>query len=300
MTVMKPVVFIHTNDKQLIGAKVAEYSLKANSRNPDGFDVRIVRLEQTPHLLKREGQSYLRKGRNAIWHNDDLQSFSPLRMMIPQLMNYKGMALVIDPDVFAVADVSELLKIDMYGKSIFCRNISNGYKGNGNGFYATSVMLLDCEKLKHWNWDDQIDQMFNHKLDYGDWISLRLENKDTIGLLDEEWNHFDILNEKTKLLHNTERSTQPWKTGLPVDYDTNWSSKSSINNFLRIILDKLKIVGPKSEYYYQKHPDKNQEIFFLKLLKECLRHEIISYELLNSHVKQKNVRSDIFKLLEGV
>ncbi len=300
MTVVKPVVFIHTNDKQYIGAKVAEYSLKANSRNPDGFDVRIVRLEETPHLLKREGQSYLRKGRNAIWHNDDLQSFSPLRMMIPQLMNYRGRALVIDPDVFAVADVSELLKIDMDGKSIFCRNIANGYKGNGNGFYATSVMLLDCEKLKHWHWDDQIDQMFNHKLDYGDWISLRLDNKDTIGLLDEEWNHFDILNEKTKLLHNTERSTQPWKTGLPVDYDTNWSSKSSINNFLRIILDKLKIVRSKSEYYYQKHPDKNQEIFFLKLLKECLRHEIISYELLNSHVKRKNVRSDIFKLLERV
>lgn len=300
MSATKPVVFIHTNDKQFIGAKVAEYALKSRSANPNDFEVQILCLEETTHLLKREGQSYLRKGRNAIWHNDDLQSFSPLRMMIPQLMNYKGRALVIDPDVFAVADVNELLQMGMNGKSIFCRKISNGYKNNGNSFYATSVMLLDCEKLKHWDWDNQINQMFNHELDYGDWISLKLENIETIGLLCEEWNHFDTLNEKTKLLHNTERSTQPWKTGLPVDYDTTSSGKSSISNYLSIILAKLKIIRPKPDFFYQKHPDENQEFFFLKLLKECLRNEMISFELLNSHVKQKNVRSDIFKLLEKV
>ena len=40
---------------------------------------------------------------------EDLQSFTPLRFMPPQLMGYEGRAIVIDPDVFAVGDVYELL-----------------------------------------------------------------------------------------------------------------------------------------------------------------------------------------------
>ena len=43
------------------------------------------------------------------WRNDDLQSFTPLRFMPPELMGYQGRAVVVDPDVFAVGDVFELL-----------------------------------------------------------------------------------------------------------------------------------------------------------------------------------------------
>ena len=49
-------------------------------------------------------------------------------------------------------------------------------------------------------------------------MSLKLEPPDTIGLIEDEWNDFDRLTPKTRMVHNTRRRTQPWKTGLPVDY----------------------------------------------------------------------------------
>ena len=51
-----------------------------------------------------------------IWRNDDLQSFTPLRFLPPQLMGYQGRAVVIDPDIFATGDIWELLSRDMAGK----------------------------------------------------------------------------------------------------------------------------------------------------------------------------------------
>lgn len=285
---MKPVIYIHTNDKQFLGAKVAEYSLKSRSKSPDKFDVKLLKLEQTPHLFSRHGKEYLRKGRTAVWNNNDLQSFSPLRMMVPQAMGYQGRALLIDPDVFSVADVNEVLEMDMQEKAILCRHIKGGYKSNGNSFYATSVMLLDCEKLMHWDWDKSLDEMFAHKLDYGDWISLENEPVENIGDLPEEWNHFDTLTEQTKLLHNTERSTQPWKTGLPVDYDSNVKS-SFINKVMNICAKKKK---------YLPHPDKDQELLFLKLVKECLDKGVFDIQYLEYEVKMSNLRKDIFMQLE--
>jgi hypothetical protein len=296
---MKPIVFIHTNDKQLIGAKVAEYSLKKNTKYPNEFETRIICLEEVSHLYRREGMSYLRKGHDAVWHNNDLQSFSPLRMLIPQLMNFKGRALVIDPDVFAVGDVWELLSRDMQNKAIYCRHIKDGYKNNGNSFFASSVMLLDCEKLKHWQWDRQIDQIFNKVFDYGDWIALRYENPKTIGLLEDEWNHFDTLNQNTKLLHNTERSTQPWKFGLPVDYDTNVKNSNLFKSFFFRFFSFLKLNNPPPLKYLA-HPDPNQEFFFLKLLKECLEHNYVTYDLLEKNIKEKNIRADILLKLKDL
>jgi len=301
---MKPIVFIHTNDKQMIGAKLSAYSLKSKSKFPDSFDIRIIRLEETPHLYKREGMSYLRKGRDAIWHNNDLQSFSPLRMMVPQLMNFSGRALLIDPDIFAVGDVFDLLNRDMEGKSIICRKIKDGYKSNGIEFYATSSMLLDCKKLTHWQWDAQLDALFNKKLDYGDWISLKLENPEDIGDLEEEWNHFDTLNEKTKLLHNTERSTQPWKTGLPIDYNTNVKQQTIVISLLKRLLIKLGVFVKEDTFdssnYYSPHPDPNQEKFFLKLLKECINFDVIDQAFLSRQISESNLRKDIFEQLEKV
>ena len=48
--------------------------------------------------------------------------------MPPELMGYEGRALVIDPDILAVADVWELLSRDMQGAAIMCRQ-RNGPKG---------------------------------------------------------------------------------------------------------------------------------------------------------------------------
>ena len=114
-------VFVHTNHRQLTGALVSAYSLKRNSRQPDKFEVKIIRHEDYPFFAAREGQAFLRGNEKRIWLNEDLQSFTPLRFMPPELMGYQGRCVVTDPDVFAVGDVMELLSRDMQGNRILCR-----------------------------------------------------------------------------------------------------------------------------------------------------------------------------------
>ena len=113
---MKPTVFIHTNHRQYLGALVSAHSLRRNSRHADEFDVRIIQHKDYPFFARHEGESFLRDGVTREWHNEDLQSFTPLRFMPPELMGYQGRALVIDPDIFAVGDVWELLARDMAGQ----------------------------------------------------------------------------------------------------------------------------------------------------------------------------------------
>jgi hypothetical protein len=301
---MRPTVFIHTNPPQLLGAIVSSYSFKKMSPNRDRFDVKIINLVDYPHLTKREGKTYRRKGSIVTWHNRDLQSFSPLRFLPPQLMNYEGQALVVDPDVFAVADVYELLTRDMQGKAILCRRVP---RPDGNtSFYASSVMLLNCSLLKHWQWEQQIDQLFNHEWDYGPWIFLQTEPPDSIGELEEEWNHFDILNEHTQLLHNTERSTQPWKTGLPVDFNLNYSRNRFSLKMLRSnppawIKEAINHITNKPvQEKYQQHPDINQENLFFSLLKECMEQEIITGKFVKSEIQKKHIRPDVFDIMKSL
>lgn len=306
----KPTVFIHTNNQQIVGALLGAYSMKRASKHPDEFDVRLIRLEDTPHLLKREGKRYVRKGRPAIWQNEDLQSFSPLRKMVPQLMGFNGRAVVTDPDIFAIGDIYELLTADMGGKAILCRNIVDGYKGSGKAFYASSMMLLDCAKLKHWRWDEDIDAMFSGKLDYGPWIGLNTEDPATIGELGEEWNSFDKLTPETKLLHTTERSTQPWKTGLPVDFDMNVAAAAraakSHGIFDRLLshLRGKPSAAPAGETtrieYYQPHPDPNQERFIFNLLKDALEAGEIDEAFVQKRIDALDVRGDAFQVLQNL
>jgi len=108
---MKPVVFIHTNDKQMLGALVSAHSYRRNSRNPDSFDVRVLRAEDFPEL-QEQGHTLFRGGHEREWDPDDLQSFTPLRYAVPDEVGHQGLALVTDPDVFAVGDVGELFTRD--------------------------------------------------------------------------------------------------------------------------------------------------------------------------------------------
>ncbi len=213
---LKPCVFIHTNEKQVVGALVAAYALRRNACRPDSFGVRIIHTRDYPWLGARQGQSFIRDGAIRTWDMGDLQSFTPLRFLPPQLMDYVGRAAIIDPDVFAVADVGELLCRDMAGKAILCR-MRDGPKGT-HGYYASSVMLLDCSRLQHWRPREDFDSLFSFERDYMDWISLKLEPPQTIGALESVWNDFDRLTPQTKMLHNTRRITQPWKTGLAIDF----------------------------------------------------------------------------------
>jgi hypothetical protein len=289
-------VFIHTNPKQWLGALVAQYALQRNSKHNDNFAIQIISTQDYPFFKAREGQLYLRDGIQRRWLNDDLQSFTPLRFMPPELTGYKGRAVVMDPDVFAVGDIWELLSRDMAGKAILCRPRS-GPKGFIDKCFASSVMLLDCEKLIHWRCEEQFNELFTGKRDYMPWICLKLEPRETIGFFEPEWNDFDRLTEKTKLLHNTRRKTQPWKTGLPVD----WRPAERFRLFppiawlmraRRQLFGEYALLGR-----YSRHPDPNQERFFFGLLRECLDKGIISETMLYEEMRQNHVRHDALEVL---
>ena len=289
---MKPTVFIHTNHKQRLGALVSRYSLRRNSAHAEKFDIQLIETRDFPVMQEREGQLYMRHGDMRPWLNDDLQSFTPLRFAPPQLMGYEGRAVVVDPDVFAVGDVWELLERDMDGKAIMCR--LKGHKAA----YASSVMLLDCAKLTHWQFERDFGEMFEPvKRDYMDWISLKLEDPASIGLLENEWNDLDRLTGDTRLLHNTKRKTQPWKTGLNVDFrpadriqlfpPRHWLRRSR-----RALFGDYRFAGK-----YKPHPDPNQETFFFKLVSECLREGEISEQQLRDEIASGHLRRDAFDLI---
>ena len=293
---MKPTVFIHTNHKQMLGAIISRYSLQRNSAHADSFDVRFIEVKDFPCMAEHEGLKYRRDGEMRPWLNNDLQSFTPLRFAPAQLMNYEGRAVVMDPDIFAVGDIWELLNRDMQGKAIMCRPKS-GRKGR-KGAYASSVMLLDCEKLKHWRFEADFAEMFEPvKRDYMDWISLKLEDPSSIGLFENAWNDFDKLTADTKLLHNTKRKTQPWKTGLKIDYrpaDTFqlFPPRHWLRRARRALFGDYKFAGT-----YAAHPDPAQETFFFGLVKECLEKGVISEAQLRDEIEQGHLREDAFELL---
>jgi hypothetical protein len=292
---MKPCVFIQTNHRQMLGAIVSEYSLRRNSQHSDDFDVRLMETKDQDFMRAREGQLYLRDGDKRPWVNDDLQSFTPLRFMPPQLMGYQGRAVVIDPDVFAVGDIWDLLTRDMQGHSLMCRPKS-GSKGK-RGCLASSVMLLDCARLKHWRIEEQFSEMFEFKRDYMDWVCLKLEDRDTIGLFEDYWNDFDHLDEQTRLLHNTKRKTQPWKTGLPVDFrpaDTFrlFPPRHWLRRARRALFGDYRFAGT-----YKTHPDPTQERFFFGLLRECLDAGIITESMLRDEMRHNHVRHDALEIL---
>jgi len=294
---MEHCVFIHTNPKQILGAIVARHALRRSSVNNDRFDVRFINTTDHPFLHEKEGQLYLRDGVKRVWLNDDLQSFTPLRFMPPELMGYQGRAIVMDPDIFAVADIWELLTRDMQGKSIMCRPRS-GTKGVVDRCLASSVMLLDCAKLTHWRCEEQFRSMFDSKLDYHDWICLKTEPRESIGMFENEWNDFDHLTSRTKMLHTTRRKTQPWKTGLPVD----WRPAERFRLFPPIgwlMRGRRKLFGDYAFLgNYKAHPDENQERLFFGLLRECLEEGVVTEQMLEAEMSQNHVRHDAREVLE--
>jgi hypothetical protein len=288
----RPHIFIQTNAKQEIGAIVSAHSMKRNSAHADKFDVSIMLKEDFPYFQAREGQNYMRHGGKRLWLNEDLQSFTITRFLPPQLMGYEGRALVVDPDVFAVADVWELLNRDMQGKAIMCRG--SKFK---NGAFATSVMLLECSKLKHWDVEKGFNELFEGKRDYHNWMSLLMEGRETIGTFENEWNDFDKLTPATRMVHNTHRRTQPWKTGLRVDYTPTEFVPviGQIMKLRRILFGEHAFLGK-----YHKHPDANQENLFFGLLKECLEQGKVTEAKLKESMAKNYVRHDAMDVMARV
>ena len=289
---MKPCVFIHTNAKQMLGAQVARYALRRNSAAPDRFDIRLLVAEDMPVIRAQHGKRYLRQGRLVRWSADDLQSFTPLRFAVPEQMGYSGRALVMDPDIFAIGDINQLLGMDMRGAALLAR--PEPARGHKPAHHASSVMLLDCAQLRHWQLDRQFLELFSGGRDYRDWMWLLDEPAGSIGELPSVWNDFDRLQADTCMLHNTQRDTQPWKTGLAIDFaipDKNIRRRAK--RALRHVL--YRVTGRDApDGRYKAHPDARQQQLFFGLVAECLDRGEFGRDLLEREIALGHVRPDLF------
>lgn len=290
---MKATVFVHTNEKQIVGALVSKYSFERFAADPSAFEVRLIETPNYGWMKDFEGRLYLRDGLQRKWLNEDLQSFTVLRFAPPELTNYQGRSLVVDPDVFCISNVNELLDRDMQGKAIMARHRA----GTKQDVWASSVMLLDGAKLTHWNVRKNFEEMFEFKRDYMKWITLQLEPQDSIGLLETVWNDFDKLTPETRMIHNTKRQTQPWKSGLPVDFRAPESKdaftpKNIYHRVRRALFGEYGLMGT-----YKPHPDPNQERLFFGLLRECYDKGIVTEAMIRHEMKHNHVRHDALELM---
>ncbi|MES2001625.1 MAG: hypothetical protein V4444_04860 [Pseudomonadota bacterium] len=280
---MRPVVFIQANARQMLGAKISAFSYARNSKRAGDFDIHIMDAADYSRLMQ-PGQSILRGGHVRGWDPDDLQSFTPLRFAPPTLMGFAGRALVTDPDCFGVADVAELLfDHDLGGKAIAA--VPRPGHNKDPDYIATSVMLLDCAQLEHWDFEPLLGRLFARDLDYVDWMRLKYEDRSTIAALPPRWNSFDRLEPGTGILHTTKRRTQPWKSGLPVDYTLRESGPLDL--FRRFVNRR-----------YEPHPDQRQEAFIYALLAEMVDGGVLTKDELVSEMAANHIRHDSLELIE--
>ena len=284
---MQTIIFIHTNNKQGIGALLSKFSIEKQTAHRNDIIVKNINVDDIEVFRKFSGATYLRKGREVAYDRNDLQSFTLSRFMPPELTNYTGRAIVIDPDIFAVRNIDELLDLDLEGKAIAaCRK---------NDAWDTSMMLMDCSKLKHWKITDILTRLKNKELDYSDIMTLKTEDSDIILEVPRKWNSLDKLEGNTGLLHTTNRLTQPWRTGLPIDFTINPMPKL----FGIIPREPIHKLLGKYPTHYQKHPDQNIENWFMDLVKNAHKQGVVTRKYLQKEIDSQHVRADLLKIVSS-
>lgn len=280
---MKRGIFIQANAKQLLGAKIAKHAVEARGKaRAHGIPVTIMEVEAMPAFKAFVGRPY-RGGRPYTF--DDLQSFTLTRFMPPELMGYEGRALVIDPDVFALADIEPLFALDLGEAAIACR------QRPGPG-YETSVMVLACERLRHWQVVRILEDIAHKRRRYE--AVMRLEDEPAPILpLAEEWNALDVLTSETKILHTTVRLTQPWKTGLPIDF-----TREPLPRLFGLIPREpiLRLLGSYPSRY-QQHPDARTEALFFDLAREAKADGAVTDADISEAVAAGTIRPDFAERL---
>ena len=176
-------VFIHTNNKQHIGAVLGKFSIERKLPAGSDITVKIINVDNLSVFQSFAGKTYLRGGKEIVYDPNDLQSFTLSRFMPPEEMGFQGRVIVIDPDIFAVDDISPLMNMDMQGKAIAaCK------KGDS---WQSSSMLMDCTKLTHLKISNLLFKLEKGEIDYTDIMSLKKET--SILELPSMWNSLDLL-----------------------------------------------------------------------------------------------------------
>ena len=214
-------VVIGTEESQFIPQKVLEFSIRYHTTNE--VDIRCVR-----QIERRLGGT----------------KFGFVRFGVPSMFNYEGKAIYLDADQVVLSDLQLLVdSLDDEHTLALVRDLFGTFgakpvpKRN-----ETSVMVLNCAKLKAWNPQTLFNNVVPNdvtlepgKIHYRDFMWLKWMDEEEIQLLDSAWNHFNILREDTKLVHFSHVASQPWKNPQHplTEFWSHWLVKTIKSGFLK-------------------------------------------------------------------
>tara|TARA_E500000178_G_scaffold351755_1_gene413586 strand:+ start:77 stop:916 length:840 start_codon:yes stop_codon:yes gene_type:complete len=266
-------IYIQTNNQQRLAAKIAKASFVKN-----GFDINnifFLDLEKNDFLKSYLHKDYLRNGLITKYKND-LQSFTLLRFFAPEMNAFKDKILVIDPDVFACKNPNSIFSTLNSDDEICCTFYNN--------LPRSEVMVIDASKVR-WDFKQIIKDLFDKKIDYKNLMNLSFNKNIKIKQIDNIYNSHDKIDKNTILLHTTNRISQPWKEGLKIDFEKNFSLKNKMINFL-----KKKIGEPYNPEVlteiYIRHPNETVINTIKTFYNFALQNNIINFTEINEAIKK--------------
>lgn len=146
--------------------------------------------------------------------------FSFTRFAIPDLCGHQGRALYLDADMLVFGDVAELADLDFDGRSVLCSfqpepPAAWADKASFRPGRHVAVMLLDTGRLP-WKPDEIVAGLDEGRYTYDQLLhdQCLVVPGDIADTIPVEWNSLERYEVgKTRLLHYTVVSTQPWKNG---------------------------------------------------------------------------------------
>lgn len=140
--------------------------------------------------------------------------FNSWRWLTPRVLGH-GRAIYLDADQVVLADIGELRDQLQAAKTIAVVTDAVGIFGSKKspepGKLQTSVMLMDCHKLRMAMQPCPIESCAAGRMEYRDLMQATWLDRGDVQTLDPGWNHFGIVNDQTKLIHYSHVKSQPYR-----------------------------------------------------------------------------------------
>lgn len=180
---MKRTLVVGAARAHRLPAKVCEYTFQRASSAP--FDV--------VHTYGMEfGSSPWLRERNRT-------GFSYVRLAVPELAGYEGLAIYLDSDMLVFKDPMKLTELPFDGAAVLRPK------------NQAAVLLYDCARLRHWRSGDVLARLERGECRYADLVETLGDPASVRVGIPDEWNRLDVYyREVTGVLHYTDMARQPW------------------------------------------------------------------------------------------